>query len=390
MTEVLPHDDLGRSWRTVLASDAVVHLDAAGAAAPSRAVLDAQVHHLRREAEIGGYAAAAEAQPAVDRAHARLGALLGLDGGSVAIVPNATVAFQMLLAGWPLRAGSKVGVLPSEYTSNRMALTMLGARRDWDQVVLPVDPDGRLEPEGLERMLGTGLDLVTFPVVASQRGIVQPARPAVERCRAAGVPIVLDVAQAAGQVALDGVSADAWVGTSRKWLRGPRGLGFLAGRPDVLGRLDPEFLTIASATWEPSGPVPRAGAARFEDYERSYAAVVGLDVALGELLDARPARVFERIAALGRAFRERLDGVAGWRVVEPLDEDSALVTLAHEHADPAGTKARLAERGIAVSFIPAEWAPGDLDGPRLRVSPHAYSARSDLEVLTDELVELSR
>lgn len=369
----LPGGTLARRWRAALADPGVVHLDAAGSACPSRPVLEATIAHLRREAQVGGYAAEAEAAPVVERGRAHLGSLVGLPGDAVALTANATTAFTRVLGAWPLGTGARVGVLSSEYESNRLALGALARRRGWRLVDLPVDPAGRLRLDAFAARVTAGLELVTFPVVASQRGVVQPAEAAVGLAHQAGVPVVLDAAQAAGHVPLGDVGADAWVGTARKWLRGPRGSGWLAVAPGWAEDLVPEYpgLTGLGGT----------GVARLALGEASIAARVGLTVALDELATADPAAVCARIAALGALARGRLDGVGGWWVQEPLDEPSGLVTLAHPDLDPVDVAAELLHAGIATTAIPVGRAPTDLIRGVLRVSLHAYCDTEDLDRL---------
>jgi pyridoxal 5-phosphate dependent beta-lyase len=368
----LPNGGLARAWRDELADQSAVPLDAAGCACPSTGVLDATVAHLRREAAIGGYAAEAEARPALVAVRSRLGALIGLSGESVALAPNATVAFTTLLGAWPLRPEARIGVVGSEYASNRMALEGLAARRGWSLVMLATDRDGRLDRDRLTDSLRR-LDLVTFPVLASHRGVVQPAADTVRLAHAAGVPVLLDVAQAAGHVPLGAVGADAYVGTARKWLRGPRGTGWLAASGAIAATLVPEYPGLTG--------LGARGVARLELGEAPISAQVGLGVALDELAAVDLAAVTARIAALGALARRGLDGVAGWQVQEPLDEPSGIVTLAHPDHDPAMVARQLLEDGIVTSAIPATRAAGDLAGPVLRVSLHAYCGPDDLDRL---------
>lgn len=368
----LPAAELGAAWRAALADHEVVHLDAAGCACPSRAVLNATVAHLRREAAVGGYAAEAEAAATIARARARLGELVAMEADAVSLSANATVAFATLLAAWPLPASARVGTLGSEYESNRLALRALAARRGYEVVALPVDAEGRLCLDGLDRCL-RGVDLISLPVVASHRGVVQPAAEVVALAHAAGVPVLLDVAQAAGQVPLAGVGADGYVGTARKWLRGPRGTGWLAVRPAIAAGLTPESPSLAGVD------APDVG--RLATGEASVAARVGLAVALDELAAAGIDAVSGRVAALGASARSRLDGIGGWRVQEPLEEASGIVTLAHPTEDPVAVAARLLAAGVATSAIPVARAPGELRRPVLRVSLHAYCDADDLDRL---------
>jgi hercynylcysteine S-oxide lyase len=369
----LPGAALAAAWRRDLADQTAVPLDAAGCAAPSNRVLDTTIAHLRREAAIGGYAAEAEARPTLGALRARLGALVDLAGDCVALTPNATTAFTAMLGAWPLGPGARIGTLRSEYGSNRLALDALAGRRPWTLVELGTDDAGRLDLGGLDDALRHGLDLVCFPVVASHRGVVQPAAEAAGLAHAAGVPILLDVAQAAGHVPLGGVRADAYVGTARKWLRGPRGTGWLAASPAVANTLVPEYPGLAG--------LGSSGIARFELGEAAVAAHLGLAAALDELDAATVGAVTGRIAALGVEARGRLDGVAGWQVQEPLDEPSGIVTLAHPDRDPMAVARDLLTEGIVTSAIPVTRALGDLDGPRLRISLHAYCQPEDLDPL---------
>jgi pyridoxal 5-phosphate dependent beta-lyase len=365
----------------------LVHLDAAGSALPAPATVDAQVAHLRREAVVGGYVAQVEAEPALARARERLAAVLDVGAHEVALVESATRGFTTLLAAWPLPPRARVGVVPSEYASNRMALQAGLAAGRWSLVELPVGEHGRIDLEGLELALGRGLDLVTFPHVPSHRGVVQPAAEVARRCRAAGVPLLLDVAQSAGQLDVRGLGADAYVGTSRKWLRGPRGVGFVAVRAPLLERLRPPWPELANAAWCPDGGPPSflPGAARLAGGEVPVAAQVGLAAAL-DAAAAEAEAVLAATAELGATARRRLDGLAGWRVQEPNDEPGGMVTLAHDRLDPARVQPALLHRGVVTALIPTSRAPLDLSRPVLRASFHGgYAEVDDVERLAAEL-----
>ncbi len=370
---VLPHDDLGAVWRAARPRPAGRHLDTAACSRQSNRVLEAAAHHARHEAELGGYVAEAAAQDLLQQGRSVLAGLVGMAAADLAFVESAQAALATLLAGWRLPAGSRVAILPGEYAPNTAMLHAAGLT----PVPLPVDGVGRVVPEELERLLTADPPAaVHLTHVPSHRGVVNPAREVAALCRATGVPLVLDAAQSLGQVDVD-LGADAVYGTSRKWLAGPRGVGFLCVRPALAARLTPVLTPVADL------PPMRA----FESGEAHVAGRVGLVLAVGEHLAAGPDRVRERLAALGRAGREVLDGVAGWRVVEPVDEPTATTTLAPpEGADVVATRARLlAEQGIVTTAIGTERAPGEMTGPVLRVSPHVDATLDDLEALAAAL-----
>lgn len=338
-------------------------LDVAGAGRPSRDVLDVQIGHLHREAVLGGYVAQEAATPHIDEGRQELAALVGLAAGDVAFADGAGTAFATLLAAWPLARGARIGTVPSEYGANARALRRLAAERGWELVGLPVDGDGRIEgvPEDL--------DLATFPQVASQRGIVQP----VEEVFATGTPLLLDVAQSLGQTAVP-TGCAAYVGTSRKWLCGPRGVGFAIVDPHVQQALT-EPPTLA--------PTRCSGMQRWEAQEAHIAGWVGLaTAALQWTPDLLPV-----VHARAAQVRALLGDVAGWQVREPQDEPTGITTLVG--GDPVATRSALLERGIVTSAVPTSRSD-DLDRPVLRISTAAWATDQDLDRLARVLPECTK
>ena len=369
----LPHEDLGAAWRAARPRAAGYHLDRAASSRQSSRALEAAAHHARHEAELGGYVAETAADDLLQQGRSVLGGLVGMAAADVAFVESAQAALAALLIGWRLPLGTRVACLPGEYSPNVAHLRAFGLRPE----PLPVDGIGRADVEGVSRALASdppGVVLLTH--VPSHRGTVQPAPEIVALCRDAGVPLVLDAAQSLGHVDVD-LGADAVYATSRKWLAGPRGVGMLFVRPPLAAQLRPVLP-------EPEGVPPMRA---FESGEAHVAGRVGLVVSVGEHLAAGPHRVRERLAALGRATREMLDGVSGWRVVEPVDEPTATTTLLPpDGADVRATRTRLlAEHGIVTSAIGPDRAPGEMTGAVLRISPHLDATLDDLEALAAAL-----
>ena len=332
----------------------LVHLDAAAAGRPSTAVLAAEVAHLQAEAEQGAYVAQAAASTVVDAGRSVLAGLVGLGGKDLAFVDGAGTAFATLLEAWPLPRGARIGYCAGEYGANARLLRRLAPLRGWELVLLPVDPQGRV------REVPTGLDLVTFPQVASQRGVAQP----VEQVLATGVPLLLDVAQSLGQVPVPAGCA-AYVGTSRKWLCGPRGVGFVVVAPQAQATLA-EPPTLAPAHGD--------GMLRWESQEAHVAGRVGLAVAAQEWSP----QVGEAGVAQAPYARQVLAGVPGWQVREDVDEPTGITTLSG--GDPVAARTALLARGLLVSAVPASRAD-DLTGPVLRVSTAAWVEPGHLDAL---------
>lgn len=339
----------------------VRHLDVAACGRVSTGVLETQVAHLRREAD-GGYVAHEAAEPELAKGREALASMVGLAATDVAHLESAHEAFWALLAVWPLPPGSRIGTVPSDYGPNALVLRALAGERGWTLVPLPVDRRGRV--------LGVpqDLDLVTLPQVASQRGIAQP----VEEVLRSGVPVVLDVAQSLGQAEVP-AGAAAYVGTSRKWLCGPRGIGFLV--------VDPSW-ELRLGTPPTGARYLHSGIRRVETTEAHIAGRLGLGVAAQEWTP----ELLPVIQARSARLRAALDGT-GWEVREPVEEPTGITTLtAPEGVDVAAVRADLLARGTLTTAVPGNRS-ADLTGPVLRVSTAAWASEDDVDEAADALVE---
>lgn len=374
-------EDLAERWRRWADGrppPALLHLDSASAGRSSQAVLDAVATHARREVLLGAYVAEEEAAPGIEASRAALAGLLGTDADGVAFVESASAARQSLLAAWPWRDGDSVGVLPGEWGPNLEAFAAQGLQ----VVALPADGAGHLDLDGLERLLAAAPPTVVhLTQVASHRGLVQPLAGALALCRAAGVPLWVDAAQALGHVDTT-AGADVVYATSRKWLAGPRGVGVLAVAPAHRDRL-----RLTRSALLPDQPPVRY----LESHEAHVAGRVGLARAVTEHLAADPAAVRARLAEVGRLARDVLADVAGWTVAGEQDEPCAITSLRPDaDRDVAAVRARLlAEHGVLTTACTPARAPRELNGALLRVSPHVDVTGEQLERLRSALLAVA-
>jgi pyridoxal 5-phosphate dependent beta-lyase len=356
---------LATAWRNARPPVAGVHLDSAACSRQTFAVIDATAQHARHEAEVGGYVAAEAAVPVLDAGRAAVAALTGFDAADVAFTTGSNHALDILLGDW---SGARtLACLPGEFGPNLIIMALYG----FDVRLLPVDPTGRLDVDAAARALTADPPaLVHLTSLGSHRGIVQPVAAIAAVCREVGIPLIVDAAQAFAHLDCVDVGADAVYSSSRKWTAGPRGLGVLAARGGLMS--DQALARLAHA-------------------EANVAAQVGLSIALGEHLAAGPARIQARLAEVGGMTRTALAGVAGWQVVEPTDEPSAITTLTPpDGVDPAVVRAKLiAEHRIVATYAGTERAPREMTRPALRLSPHVDASAEDLEAFVAALVAVS-
>jgi pyridoxal 5-phosphate dependent beta-lyase len=352
---------LADEWRSARPAVAGIHVDSAACSRQSDAVVAATAQHARHEAEVGGYVAAEAAAPALDAGRAAFAALTGFAGTDVVFTTGSNHALDLLLGDW--RGDRTVACLTGEYGPNLLIM----ARHGFDVRLLPVDGLGRLDVDAAAASLAANPPaLVHFTPLGSHRGIVQPVAALSPVCRRAGIPLIVDAAQAFAHLDCADVGADAIYSSSRKWTAGPRGVGMLAARDGVLSEQ-----TLA----------------RLAHAEHNVAIQVGLSVALGEHVAAGPERIRARLAEVGAHTRTALADVAGWQVVEPGDEPSAITTLTPpDGADPQAVRAWLiAERGIVTTYAGPERAPHEMSRPALRISPHVDVTADELDTLAESI-----
>ena len=278
--------DIERARRDTPGVARVAHLNNAGAALPPTQVTDAVIAHLRRESEMGGYEAAEAAADQVEHTYAAIARLIGARVDEIAVVENATRAWDMAFYGLTLGPGDRILTARAEYASNVIAFLQVARRTGAVVEVIENDESGQLSVSDLRRRLNDGngpVKLVAITHVPTQGGLVNPAEEVGAATREAGVPYLLDACQSVGQMPVDveRIGCDMLSATGRKFLRGPRGTGFLYVRRDFIDQVEPPFLDLHAATWTaPDTYEIRPDARRFENWETNYAAKIGLGVAV--------------------------------------------------------------------------------------------------------------
>jgi selenocysteine lyase/cysteine desulfurase len=368
-----------------------LHLNNAGAALLARPTLDAMTAHLRLEAEIGGYEAAAATQDAIAATYAGIAGLLGGRADEVALFDNATHAWNAAFYSVPLGPGDRILTGRAEYGSNVLAYWQVAQRTGAEVVIVPNDRHGQLDVTALAGLVDERVKLIGVSHVPTSGGLVNPAAEIGRIARDAGVLFLLDATQSAGQfpVDVDTIGCDLLTATGRKFLRGPRGTGFLWIRTAALERLDPFVAEIGSATWDGGRRFSWAdGARRFESWENSYVNVLGLGAAVRQALQLGADAIGKRTAMLGARLRGHLDALPAVSAHDLGEVRCAIVTARVEGVPAADVAAALGRAGVNVSTTVAGHSPLDSEDravhPLVRFSPHYYNTEEEL----DRTVEL--
>jgi selenocysteine lyase/cysteine desulfurase len=380
--------DLERARRDTPACERMAHFNNAGAALPPRAVTEAVLHHLELEAEIGGYEAAASAREAIERVYDALAALLHCGPDEVAVIENATRAWDMAFYSLRFEKGDRILTAAAEYASNYIAFLQMARRTGAVVEVIPDDEYGQVSVKALQAMLDARVKLIAITHVPTNSGLVNPAAAIGRVARAAGVPYLLDACQSVGQMPVDveAIGCDMLSGTGRKYLRGPRGTGFLYVRRGFVERLEPPFLDLHAATLvAPDRYEIRPDARRFENWETYVAGRIGLGVAVDYALAWGIEAIRDRVYALAARLRAALAALPGVTVRDPGAERCGIVTFSTAGHEPGAIKEALRAQGINVHVSAAsdtrlEAAPREVSGV-VRASAHYYNSEDEVERL---------
>lgn len=392
--------DVARLRADTPGTQTLVHLNNAGAALPPQVVLRTVIGHLEDESRLGPYEAHAAAADRVAAITASVARLVSARPDQVALVESATEgwsrAFSAIEFTRGFGPGDRILVAESEYASNVLPILQVCARTGARLEFVPDGPDGSLDVTALGRMLDDDVALVALTHCPSQNGLVNDVAGAGAVLAGSRAWFVVDACQSVGQLPVDvaAIGADFVSATGRKWLRGPRGTGFLAVSDRALAELEPFPLDLHSAEWTADGYRLADGARRYEYWERSYAALLGLGAAVDYALTCGVDSLQARIGDLAARTRTGLGGIPGLRLLDRGNRRSGIVTFLHAAAPAAAIAADLRARAINVSVSTPDYARHDFEAhdvpAAVRVSPHAYNTEEEVDSLVASVAEAVR
>jgi cysteine desulfurase/selenocysteine lyase len=363
-----------------------IHLNNCGAALMPRPVVDAIQNHTALEAEIGGYEAADAKTAECEAVYTSVARLLGAQPNEIALVENATIAWDMAFYSLQFRPGDRILTAQAEYGANYVAYLQVAKRTGAVIEVIPNNEAGETDPAALEAMIDDRVKLISITWIPTNGGLINPAAEIGKIARRHGIPYLLDACQAVGQVPVDvdALGCDMLSATGRKFLRGPRGTGFLYVRQSLLQTLEPPMIDHDAGVWvAPDRYELRDDARRFETWENAYALRLGLGAAVDYALDLGMEAISERCLALGRMLRAALKALPRITVYDLGSAPGAIVTFAIDGIDSAEVKGALARKKINVSTSGRNSALLDFTARQLpvvvRAAPHYYNSEDEIE-----------
>lgn len=375
----------------------VNHLLACGSALMPQPVMDAIVGHLDLEMQIGGYEAHANRIDPLELVYDQVASLIGANRNEIALVENATVAWCQAFYSLPLKPGDRILTCEAEYSSNYAAFLQRAKRDGAELVVIPSNEAGALDVSMLESLIDDRTALIAITWVPTNGGLVNPAAEIGTIANKAGIPYLLDACQAVGQMPIDvkTLGCDFLSATGRKFLRGPRGTGFLYVREALIETIEPAVVDLFSASRITVDDYElRKDARRFENWENAYALRAGLGAAVAYANEVGMENIQDRSWGLADRLRQQLQEIDGVMLRDLGAEQCAIVSFSFDGHDPDKVVSALREQNICIGASSPGSSPYDGNIRKLptilRAAPHYYNTEIELDELVATLGDLAK
>lgn len=375
-----------------------MHFNNAGASLMPNAVLNAMLDHLNLEAKVGGYEAADGMAHEVAGFYSSTARLLNCHPQNIAFTSSATSSFARALSCVPFKAGDSILLANEDYVSNQLAFLSLQKRLGVKIIRAKSLTQGGVDLDDLEKLMNLHHPrLVSLTHVPTNSGLVQPVAAVGRLCRERNILYLLDACQSVGQLPVDvsQMGCDFLSATMRKFLRGPRGAGFLYVSDAVLTKnLEPLYIDMRGADWTHTDDYkPRPDAKRFEEWELPYALVLGSKMAIDLALDLGLDNIRQRNDYLCKVLRKGISENRKLRLLDLGDTISSIITVQIPNWKPQDFLLALRRKNINTSISHHDFARIDFDAKgvdwALRISPHYFNTEEEIAYLLNELSNLT-
>ena len=376
----------------------VVHLHHSGSALMPTPVIDAFRRHIELETVRGGYEAEEEAKEKLNGVYTSIARMINCSAKEIALTESATASWNAVFYGiaQTFRPGDRILTSKSEYVSNMIAYFQVAERTGAQVEVVPDDTTGQLDVRALESMINNRVKLISVTHVPTHNGLVNPINEIGQVANDYSIPYIVDACQSAGQMPLDVVQigCDSLSATGRKFLRAPRGTGFLYVREQMLEKFPPLTLDLHAATW--TGPDTyelQPGARRYEMFESNIAARIGLGAAVDYAMSWGLAEIYSRIRFLADRLRVQLSSIDGVTLRDKGEEKCGIVTFTLDGIDAEKFQRLMRKKNINVGVSKRNCALTDLDEwgveSLIRSPVHYYNSDDEIDFFVNEVKNLA-
>ncbi len=378
--------DIQKARQDTPGCEDVLHFNNAGAALMPKIVRDTVVNHLEREMMIGGYESANEARDRTQAVYTSIATLIGAQSNEISLMTSASHAWVQAFYAIPFQAGDKILTARAEYAANYIAFLQVAEQYGVEIIPVPSDEYGQLSVTALGELIDDRVKLIAMTHVPTNGGLINPAEAVGAIARQHDILYLLDACQSVGQLLVDvnKIGCDMMSVTGRKYLRGPRGTGFLYVKEDRIPQLIPPTLDLHSAEWtDVTTYEMKNDGRRFEKWESSIANRLGLGAAVDYALAWGMEEISERVITLASELRTKLSSIPTVTVQDIGQNQCGIVTFQVDGQDENEIKATLAQQRMNVTVSGRSSTRLDMEARDLehivRASVHYYNTTEEID-----------
>jgi len=371
--------DFGALRRQFPTLDNWVYLDTAAKAPLPKCAEEAMISYMADMWEQVGERAFSIQE--IERARETLARLVGVSPSTVSFLKNTSEGINIVAHGLGLEAGDKV--LISEFEHSACVLPWRRLEKNGVEVVVVRGSDGRIPPESFIEKMDDRTRAVGVSWVAYGNGYRFDIPAIAAACRERDIVLAVDGIQAIGVLAtpLTELGADVVVAGGFKGLLSPTGTGFLYCREGFASRIEPAYVARFSFESDDKWQQPlrlATDSSRFEYGNPNYLGIWVMRHSVELILDIGLDQIERQVEDLTTYLYERVED-RGFKVVTPKPWHERAGILSFDVPEPEMVRQQLLDRRIVVNVR---------DGNTLRVAPHFYNTRQDIDTLVGALVEL--
>jgi cysteine desulfurase / selenocysteine lyase len=375
----------------------VKHFNNAGASLMPNAVYEMTTQYLKEELLYGGYETLEKYAPQFKAIYPQIAQLIGAKPEEIGLVQSATVAWAKAFWAIPLQDGDKILVSKADYVSNYLGYLQLQKRKKVEIVLIPDDEFGQTSPQALEKLIDKNVKLISITHIPSGGGLVNPVADIGKIAQKHGIIYLLDACQSIGHFPVDvqEIGCDILSATGRKYLRAPRGTGFVYVNQKLLAQKDfePIMIDARSATWiDEANYAMNLSAICFETFENFAAGQLGLGKAVEYALELGIENIWTRIQYVGRYLREKLEDLDHVVLHDLGKVKSGIVTFSIKNKDSLFVKEALKAHQINISLAPQQSTLLDMKARHLdnipRASVHYFNTEEEIDAMIAVLKDM--
>lgn len=367
-----------------------IFLNSAGSSLMTKGAVQIMHSYLDKEMILGGYQTVPFFQHEIDAFYLHASALLHTSPGNIAFTFNATDAYAKAVSSITFKPGDYILTTEDDYVSNYILFFSLQKRFGLQMVRSNTLPSGDINMFDLEtKMLKYRPVLVSVTHIPSNSGKIQDVEKIGHLCEKYDIWYIVDACQSVGQMDIDvnKIKCDFLSATGRKFLRGPRGTGFLYVSDKALAAcLEPLLIDMRGATWETENNyMPSGSATRFELWEANYANILGLSEAIRYAMSIGLKNIRAYNLELCQLLKEQLQIIPDIKITEEGSQTASIVTFTSDTKTLDEYKNTLDMANISYSVGYRHFALIDFNKKNvdwvIRFSPHYFNT-------TDEILQV--